>query len=174
LKLDLGINGLRFELGVPQDKPALLSAGFTRPNWLSKAMMLAAPWAPVFFARGPAMSCFLSPHETPKDTDFFGMAEDNRLFVYLWFWGGSLQIFEANLVMAVDPQEERRVFAHWFAQVAGAHLGSPTIEDARMRAWQEADQQLVAGKKRFYLRWAAGPWRVRLGTAPQSRAPATH
>jgi len=161
MDLQLTVNYTSLDLGMPIGERDLLAAGFKRLNWLSKAMMLAAPWTPILFTRAPALSCFIALDEVGKDPskDYFAIPEGSKsFFVYLTFWAGVLRVFQANLIAS---DSGRSVYAHSFAEQAEVRFGPPTIEDSRMRLWREGDRELMAARERFYLQWTYGAWRTR-------------
>ena len=67
MDLQLTVNYTPLDLGMTIGRQETLAAGFKELNWVSKAMMLAAPWTPILFSRAPALSCFIALDEVGKD-----------------------------------------------------------------------------------------------------------
>lgn len=155
MNLDLSINHMGFGLGEAVDLKKFRDAGLRRAGVLQKSLMLAAPWAPIFWAQNCSVSCFL---EAGKQ--FAVVADQGRIgscspAAYLYCWQRRIQIVKLSMLANADMNE---IFARFFIEAAQVALGAPKYRIKQSLVWQEEDQRLVVGYPCFYVDWSQKPW----------------
>jgi hypothetical protein len=155
MNIDLKINFLPFDLGEPVESKKFRDAGLAKVGVLQKALMLAAPWAPIFWANSCSVASFWkSGKQFSLIADHGGIGSCSPA-AYLYCWKGRIQIVKLAMLASADMHE---IFARNFIEAAQSALGAPTGRIKQSAVWQEENQRLVAGYPRFFVDWSQKPW----------------